>query len=149
MRPEIYLDVDGVLLGRPSLGSSEYKLANHGLAFLEFVTDAFEVSWATTHCRAGDADHAVTYLADHADEGEREQVVLLARRIRPTAFNVMKTEILVSKPDHSWIWLDDSPMQAELSLLELRGWSNRLLRVDTCAEPDGLLRVRSVLEALR
>ena len=114
--------------------------------FCLWLTTRFEVSWATTHCRAGDAGHVVSYLAEHANPEERDQIALLARRIRPTAFRVMKTEIFLSKLEHSWVWIEDSPLQAERNQLELHGWSSRLLRIDTCAEPDALLRAHAELE---
>jgi hypothetical protein len=43
-RTTLFLDVDGVLLGHPQVGSSAYQLANHGLVFLRFALANFEVA---------------------------------------------------------------------------------------------------------
>lgn len=147
MRSRIYLDVDGVLLGHPEVGSSVYQLANHGLSFLRFVVAEFEVSWATTHCRGGDARHVVSYVAEHAPGDQRNEVLSLAQAIRPTAFNVCKTEIFQAHADREWIWIDDAPLATELEELRAYGLSDRLVRVNTCREPDDLLRATALLRA--
>jgi hypothetical protein len=149
MKLLLFLDVDGVLLGRPEIGSSAYQLANHGLSFLRFVVAEFEVGWATTHCRDGDSRHVVSYIAEHATEEQRDEVVSLAEAIRPTYFNVCKTEIFQVHSGRPWIWIDDAPLQAELEALAQNGWEGRLLRIDTCRAPDDLLRARTELEPVR
>lgn len=148
MKPLLFLDIDGVLLGRPEPGSSVYQLANHGLSFLRFVVPEFEVIWATTHCRDGDTRHVVSYLAEHVPEDRRSEVVSLAQAIRSTTFNVCKTEIFQEYADREWVWIDDAPLQSELEALAHCGWEDRWLRVDTCRRPDDLLRARSELQAV-
>jgi len=51
---KLFLDIDGVLLGRRQPGSEDVCLANHALPFLEFANQHFEYCWLTTHCH-GDA----------------------------------------------------------------------------------------------
>ena len=142
----IYLDIDGVLLGHPTPMSGPYGLANHAVEFLRFVVDQFDVAWATTHCRHGESDHLLEYLADHTAPDQRAEIDTLAREIRPTIFNVCKTEIFEAQPEHEWRWVDDAPLQAEIQALRRHGWEDRLLRVDTRRVPDDLLMVRSRLE---
>jgi hypothetical protein len=148
MKLTIYLDVDGVLLGHPRPMSGPYVLALHAVEFLRFVVDRFDVAWATTHCRHGDPEHLLEYLAEHTEPDQRAEIDTLARQIRPTAFNVCKTEIFEALPDHEWRWIDDAPLQAELQALRRHGWEDRLLRIDTRRVPDDLLSVRVELEAM-
>ena len=46
----LYLDVDGVLLGKRDPASSTTTLACHAREFLEFATANFDLYWLTTHC---------------------------------------------------------------------------------------------------
>ena len=146
MKIRLFLDVDGVLLGRPRDGAGTYQLAQHALPFLRFAIDAFDVQWATTHCRDGDPGHVVEYLAEHCIPEDRDQVVQLARLVKPSAFNVLKTELIAECAHEDWLWLDDAPMQAEREFLAERGWLWRWFRVDTCLLADDLLRARRWLE---
>jgi len=150
-RPTLFLDVDGVLLGHPERGSSVYQLANHGLAFLRFALARFQVAWATTHCRHGDSRPVVDYLGDHArNEAERDRLTELAMQVRPTAFNVCKTEMILRHPNDQWVWIDDAPLASEIEALRAEGCHDQLLRVNTCRQPDDLRRamrdLRSLLE---
>lgn len=104
MRARAYLDVCGVLLGRLEVGLSVYHLANHGLSFLRFMVTEFEIVWATTLCRDGDARRVVSYVAEHAPEDQRDETVSLARAVRPSRFNVWKTEIFRATVDRACIW---------------------------------------------
>ncbi|MEM6675014.1 MAG: hypothetical protein AAF726_19350, partial [Planctomycetota bacterium] len=78
-KPTLYLDVDGALLGHPEPRSGPYQLANHAIEFLDFVLSRFEVEWATTHCRHGDARHLLSYLDEHTPDDLREEVFALAQ----------------------------------------------------------------------
>ena len=104
------------------------------------------MAWATTHCRHGETEHLLRYLAEHSAPHQKAELDALARRIQPTAFNVCKTEIFEARPAHDWRWIDDAPLQAELRALDQRGWSDKLLRIDTRRVPDDLIRARAELE---
>jgi len=67
----------------------------------------------------------------------------LAAKVKPTCFQVMKTEAL----DGDFLWLDDAPMQCELDWLAARGWLDRWIRVDTRKRPEDLLRAQRKLES--
>lgn len=145
----LFLDVDGVLLGRTSPQASTYELANHATAFLRFVLTEFEVLWATTQCRHGDSSHVVSYIADHTPTDRREEVTELVRGIRATAFNVCKTEMFPTDSTSEWLWIDDSPLACELDHLRSWGQLSRLLEVNTMRSPDDLLRAMVVLRGLQ
>jgi hypothetical protein len=149
-RTRLFLDVDGVLIGRPSVeaGAATHQLANHAIRFLEYILAEFDVSWATTQCRDGDPTHVVRYIGEHAQADECERVMELVRQIRPTSFNVCKTDIFPTESEPAWIWLDDSPMAFELNQLRKHGQIDRWLDANTVKRPDDLLRVIEVLQDL-
>ena len=45
---KLFLDIDGVLLGRRQPGAEDVCLANHALSFLAFCNEHFECCWLTT-----------------------------------------------------------------------------------------------------
>ena len=56
MRPNIYLDIDGVLL------ANEENLSIGAVEFIKYAVEYFDVYWLTTHCMRGDPTHAIEYL---------------------------------------------------------------------------------------
>lgn len=135
----LFIDVDGVLLGKDDPGSPTVVLAKHTLHFLDFATRSFNVFWLTTHCR-GDASTVTEYLRPYAPD----DVMKLAGLIRPTSFRTMKTEALVAP----FFWLDDQPMASEIDWLENRGLRERWIEVNTRKRPDDLARAEKVLRTL-
>jgi len=140
---KLYLDVDGLLIGRRDPARSEVCLANHALAFLSFVLERFACYWLTTRCR-GEAGPVLEYLFWHAEEAQRPRLMELAARVRPTPFRTLKTEAL---PDEGrFLWIDDSPIFSEIAFLRERGWEDRWLQVDARREPEDLLRAMNRLD---
>ena len=133
----LYLDIDGVLLGKENPASPEVRLALHAEEFLTFALDRFRCFWLTTHCQ-GRMDEVLKYLAPYGSAN----FLALAARVEPTRFRVMKTEALAG----DFIWLDDAPMQCELDWLSARGWLDRWIRVDTRRRPGDLVRAWKELE---
>ena len=146
-KPTLYLDVDGVLLGHPEPRSGPYQLANHAIEFLDFALSRFKLEWASTHCRHGNARHLLSYLDEHTPDDLRVEMLALAKRIRPTRFQTLKTDIFLASSSPAWIWIDDAPLQAEREILARNCWEDRWLRVDTCRMPNDLLRARHELSA--
>ena len=98
----IYLDIDGTLLqkdGTPAKGIH---------AFLEYMTKNHTCYWLTTHCRReGDIEHVYEYLGPKLPA----ETFKLTKKIRPTTWNVMKTEAIDFTQDFRWF--DDSVMMSE------------------------------------
>jgi ribonucleotide monophosphatase NagD (HAD superfamily) len=55
MRPDVYLDIDGVIL------ANDLNPANYAREFLKLVISRYLTFWLTTHCK-GDAKTAVNRL---------------------------------------------------------------------------------------
>lgn len=132
----LYIDVDGVLLGKDDPASPQVTFARHAHDFLTFALAHFDCYWLTSHCK-GDAQRLVGYLGRFADS----DVAGLLGQIRPTNWDTLKTEAVQG----DFYWLDDSPLQAELNWLRERNLIDRWLHVDVCQHPDDLLRAMGIL----
>jgi hypothetical protein len=126
----LYIDIDGVLLGKADPTSSHLALANHAHRFLTFALNRFDCYWLTTHCKGSSEP-----LLDHLRPFVPDEMLPLLRRIKPTTFDVMKTEALQG----DFFWIGDSPMASELEWLRRRGRLDRWIAVDTRKRPDDLL----------
>jgi hypothetical protein len=126
----LFLDIDGVLLGKTDPASPKIVLANHAREFLEFAVGHFDCYWLTSHCK-GDAQAVLDYLRPYVPD----DLMPLLRQVKPTTFDVMKTEALKG----NFYWLDDSPMACEIEWLKDRGLLDRWICVDTRKGPDDLL----------
>lgn len=145
MLPTLFLDVDGVLIERGPTGD---RLHADAMGFLAFVTARFEVAWATTHCRHGDAGHVLAYLDEHAAPAERDELARLAARVRPTRYRTLKTELFLDGACADWLWIEDAPLAFELDQLRERGLRDHWLQVDVNRRPDDLREARRRLERL-
>lgn len=138
----LYLDVDGVLVGKEDPASAKLILARHAQRFLEHCLERFDCFWLTSHCRHGDAGRLLRHLGKLATPQELE----LLREVRPTSWQTLKTEAIDLVSD--FYWLDDSPLQREIELLESRGILHRWIPVDTRRRPDDLRRVMTILQRI-
>lgn len=104
----IYLDIDGVMLGTKSPQEDITKLIRY---ILEHYPDS--TYWLTTRCKGG-VNRCAEWLklsgfpADLADE--------MDKIIKPTDWGVMKTEAI--DMDQDFIWFDDSLFETERRTLE-------------------------------
>lgn len=101
MRPNIYLDIDGVLL------VDEDNLSVGAKEFIIYAAENFEVFWLTTHCMNGDPNHAVKYLRNKCDE----DITKYLDRFKPTTWGLMKTEAINLKDP--FLWFDDDCYSGE------------------------------------
>ena len=136
----LYLDVDGVLLGRVAPNDIRVCLADSAREFLEFVLKHFTCFWLTSHCRNGDSSDVINLLKRYADTS----VIELASSVRPTTWHGLKTEVI--NPTTDFYWLDDNPIAEEIRWLEMNGVLDRLIWVDTRNRLSDLRNVIAVLE---
>ncbi|QQS26517.1 hypothetical protein IPM44_02190 [bacterium] len=124
-QPNIYLDVDGVLLAH------NLHPANYVHEFLDFVTNNYSTYWLTTHCK-GDTQHVVEYLSRILSP----KTVHLLNNIKSTNWDLAKTEAIdFSRP---FIWFDDYLFNFEKEELLRRNALDSWIEIDLSKNPDQL-----------
>lgn len=139
----LYLDIDGVLLGKTKPDDMEVILAKHVKEFLEFCLQRYKCYWLTTHCREEDTTTVINLLKRYADESVME----LIRAVNSTSWKTLKTEAIDFQSD--FYWLDDQLLQSEIEVLKKNNAFNRWIQVDTRRNPDDLKRVIPILQETR
>lgn len=140
---KLYIDVDGVLLGKAQPADKEIILARHAREFLEYCAQHYQCYWLTTHCKDGDTAHVVNMLERYA----AEPVMRLVLAINSTSWKTLKTEVIDFQSD--FYWIDDQPLRVEVDELRKNNVLGRWIRVDTRRNPDDLERAISVLQKAR
>lgn len=138
-RINLYIDIDGVLLGRDRGDGVSTVLAEGVYELIGYVLSHFNCYWLTTHC-PGDADCALRYIEPFCSR----KVMNLAKRIKPTKFDTLKTESLRG----DFYWIEDAPLASELAVLRKRGMLDRWLEANTRERPKDLLRVLATLKKI-
>ena len=141
MSPELlYLDVDGVLLGKNRPQEATIVLAIHAREFLEFCLSHFDCYWLTTHCKEGDATRVLGLLRRYSDE----PVMRLVKEVRPTCWRTLKTEAIDFGSD--FYWIDDQLLWTEMQILREQRVLSRWIQINTRRNPDDLKRAMSLLQ---
>lgn len=122
----LYLDVDGVLLGKRSPGDAEIVQAGYCQEFLEYVTSHFKCYWLSSHTKDGDVEHLVDIIRTYTTDAD---ILALCRKIEPARWNTLKTESINFNAE--FIWIDDQPLAAELEEMRKHGVEDRMILVDT------------------
>jgi hypothetical protein len=94
----------------------------------EFLNKVFDISngevyWLSTHTKHGENDIALYHLEDI-----EPQILEMAKKIKNTKWNTLKTEGIDMKS--SFLWFDDVVFQSEYRVLESYGKENRLIKVE-------------------
>lgn len=138
----LYIDIDGVLLGKANPSDSAIVLARHAEEFLELAIKHFNCFWLSTHTSNGDSSGASKVLGPYADS----HVMGLVENIAAAKWNTLKTEALDVTAD--FYWIDDSPLAVEIDFLKRHDLIERWIHADTRNHPDDLERVTSLLSAI-
>ena len=104
----IYLDIDGVIVGTKSPREDV-------LSLIEYILEHYPEStyWLTTHCKGG-INRCAEWLKQN---GFPEELVdEMDRTIKPTNWEVMKTEAI--DMSQNFVWFDDSLFETEKQTLE-------------------------------
>jgi len=133
----LFIDIDGVLLGKKTPEQNEICLAGYAEEFLDFALGKFDCYWLTTHCK-GDTTKAIDYLSQYGDR----EFISLAKKVKPTNFKTFKTEALFG----DFYWIDDQPMAYEIQYLDERGWLKYWLQVNTRNNYNELSNIIKFLE---
>ncbi len=125
--PNIYLDIDGVLL------ANDLTPANYSKEFLSTVLEQFPYTtyWLTTHCD-GDASVPIQHIGHLFDD----ETVELMKKIKPTSWQTAKTRAIdFGKP---FLWFDDDLFYEEKETLKKNGVLDNWIGVDLAKNPDQL-----------
>lgn len=126
MKPDVYLDIDGVLL------ANDLNPTLHVHEFLMKVKDsASEVYWLTTHCK-GDATTAYKRLELVLEPKTME----LLKDVKATDWDAAKTDgIDFTK---QFIWFDDDLFFDEKRVLEEHNALDNWIEVDLAKDENNL-----------
>ena len=127
MIPNIYLDIDGVLL------ANELHPAKFADEFLQYVLTNYPDTtyWLTTHCQ-GDANVPIERIGPMFEY----ETVKLMKLIKPTSWDIAKTEAIdFSKP---FLWFDDDLMSDELVELVRHNAYDSWIQVNLYKNPNQL-----------
>ena len=107
------------------LDTKEYKQMPKLKEFLDTVFEMTngEVYWLSTHTKHGENDIALYHLEDI-----EPQILEMAKKIKNTKWNTLKTEGIDLKS--SFLWFDNVVFQSEYRVLESYGKENRLIKVE-------------------
>ncbi|MEI6169680.1 MAG: hypothetical protein WCP56_01635 [Candidatus Saccharibacteria bacterium] len=134
-KPNIYLDIDGVIL------ANEDNLSIGAEELIKYAVENFDVYWLTTHCTESDATHAINYVMRAGSESLRQHL----EKLIPTSWREYKTEAIdFSKP---FLWFDDDCYLSERRDLEKNNAFNSWIEVDLRNYPDQLMREIKLLES--
>lgn len=128
-KPNIYLDIDGVLI------ANEKNPAMHANEFLRYVLTNYPDTtyWLTTHCQ-GDASTPMDHISHLFDKDVAE----LMKNIKPTTWvhSSSKTAAIdFSKP---FLWFDDDLFHNERQELLKHDILENWIEVDLRKDPDSL-----------
>lgn len=134
-KPNIYLDIDGVIL------ANEENLSIGAEEFIKYAVDNFDVYWLTTHCTDGDSTHAINYVMRAANEELRPHL----EKFIPVSWTDSKTEAIdFSKP---FLWFDDDLYESERRDLVSNAAQDSWIQIDLNKFPDQLMREIKLLES--
>ena len=139
-KKNIYLDIDGVILGKRNIDNYKIILAKHVYKFLKFCTGNFNCFWLSTHSSKGRISDVVKYLIPYTDD----RVIKLVKLIKPLKWSVFKTEAIDLASD--FIWIDDGLSWCEKKILKENNVLDRWIYINTNINPNDLLRVLNIIK---
>ena len=134
----IYLDIDGVILGTKSPQKDVVKLINYILMHYQDNT-----YWLTTHCK-GEINRSVEWLLQN--DFPVELAKKMGELIKPTDWGVMKTEGI--DMDQDFVWFDDSIFETERRTLEAYHVIDGFYRIDP-KDPKSAKKALKFLKSLK
>lgn len=130
MKQNLYLGIDGVII------TKGVQPALHLDKFLEFVLSNFSVSWLTTRCK-GNSQETINYLSQFL----LPSTIAIAKQIKPTHFNLDKTEAIDFKKD--FYWLESQLFDSEKRILKENFRFSSWIELDLIKNPNQLHKLVS------
>lgn len=128
MKPTIYLDIYGVILG------DGQNLSPGATELIQYAVDHFGVYWLTTFCKGGDASQARQVVAQASDDDLSPYL----DKIQPSRWSLAKTEAIdFSQP---FLWLDDNCSAIEYMTLRRHNALDSLIKINLHDHPDQLFQ---------
>ena len=127
-KKNVYIDIDGVILTKGVVP------ALHLDKFLKYVLSKYSVFWLTSRCH-GDSKYTLSYLSKFFPE----ETVNLFRQIKPTNFQVDKTEAIDF--NKRFFWLDNEIFESEKTTLIKNGKYDSWIEVNLIKDPNQLLHL--------
>ena len=116
----IYLDIDGVILGTKSPKRDIVRLLKY---ILKHYSDS--TYWLTTHCKDG-VNRCAEWLGQN--DLPEDLVLKLEQTVKATDWEMLKTEAIdFNQP---FVWFDDAPFESERLVLEKNGVSDGCFIMD-------------------
>ena len=128
LNENVYIDIDGVILTKGVVP------ALHLDKFLKYVLDKYSVFWLTSRCH-GDSKYTLSYLSKFFPE----ETVNLFKQIKPTNFQVDKTEAIDF--NKRFFWLDNEIFESEKTTLIKNGKYDSWIEVDLIKDPNHLMHL--------
>lgn len=128
--PNIYLDIDGVLL------ANESNAAPYAEEFLIYILDNYpgSVYWLTTHCWNGTNRTKEALLPAFS-----KNAIKRLNEIKPTQWGTSKTDAIdFSKP---FLWFDDDLYEPERIKLEHHQALNQWIEINLTQDPNILKKI--------
>ncbi|OOZ38240.1 NIF family HAD-type phosphatase [Solemya elarraichensis gill symbiont] len=135
----LFLDVDGVLLGKKNPRDISHSIAAGCDEFIDFSIEHFDCYWLTSHCK-GSADTVLNYLKPYVTDPLYEKIKL----IQATDYRTFKTEALHG----DFIWIDDAPSMYEIKYLEENNLLHRWFQVNTRQDYHALEKIIQDLNSI-
>lgn len=127
----IYLDIDGTMIHE---NLAEPKAAN-GLEAFIIALRPYDTYWLTTHCRDGNPERPRDIMKRFLPPELHGDI----DRIKPTVWDVMKTEGIDWSQD--FIWFDDTITETEWKRFETAGSNQQVIEIDLRNNPNHLMEV--------
>ncbi len=128
MGRNIYLGIDGVILTRGVVP------ALHLDKFLKYILANYSVSWLSSRCQ-GSSKETAKYLSQFL----LPDSVILIKRIKPTTFQLDKTEAIDFSKD--FFWLDGQLFDSEKNTLRKHDEYDSWIELDLIKNPNQLLHL--------
>ena len=133
----IYLDIDGVILGTKSPRKDVEEL-------LRYILEHYPNStyWLTTHCKGG-VNRCAEWL--RRNDISSDLVDELDKTVKETDWGVMKTEAI--DLDQDFVWFDDTLFETERKTLEAYHALDGFYRMDP-KDPEAAKKALEYLKSL-
>lgn len=128
-----YLDIDGTLIHEDKWGTED--LAAAGLTEFIIALRPHTTYWLTTHCRDGNPERARSIMKRYVPPELHPDI----DRIKPTTWDIMKTEGIDWSED--FIWFDNDISSTEWARIRLGNPGQQVIEVNIKTNPEQLIEI--------